>query len=178
MEENELQLNPQESKLKSETDEVIKNIVDTQDPSTLKDLTNLFNMCMTKKNILRAETLNDLVDHSTQEMLVRIKHHPGEFSHADLISYVNVAQASLDRITKSSEAVENAAIVFNQNNTQINVQTDTGISEETRQNVVDAMSKLLLRLHKEELNASMEISEESPAQEDSSIENDQPKKED
>lgn len=136
--------------LKKVTDKVIKDIVATNDSNELKDLTSLFNMCMTKKNILRAETLNNLVDRSTEEMLRRIEHHPGEFSHADLISYLNVAQSSLDKIAKSSEVLADQPVIVNQTNTQININGKEDTSkEEIRRNVLDAMDIFLQRIRKE-----------------------------
>lgn len=147
--------------LKEATDKVVEDIVATNDPNELKDLTTLFNICMTKKNILRAETLNNLVDRSTEEMLRRIEHHPGEFSHTDLINYLNVAQSSLDKIAKSSEVLADQPVIVNQTNTQININGKEDTSkEEIRRNVLDAMDLFLQRIRREK-NAQ-ETQPESP----------------
>lgn len=133
-----------------EAQKVISDIVATQDPSQLKDLTALFNICMTKKNVLRSTKLNELIDRSTDEMLARIKHHPGEFSHSDLISYIDVAQKSMDKIVAGAEAASNTPTIVNQSNTQINIQNGDMVNSEMRTNVVNAIGKLLNRLNKEQ----------------------------
>lgn len=130
-------------KLDNDTSKVINKILKEKDPNELKNLTQLFALAQAKKNILRSSTLNNIIDKTTEEMLARIEKHPGEFSHTDLINYLQAAQGAIDKASKLKEDLSTIQPVYNQQNNQLNIITGSELSRESKENVIDFFKKLL-----------------------------------
>ena len=69
-------------------DSLMKDILKEQDPSKTKDLVDLFNWHMSKKNVLRIQKLNNLYDSITDQMIERVDKRADQFSNSDLLDYV------------------------------------------------------------------------------------------
>lgn len=52
---------------------------------------------MAKKNALRVLKLNDLLDQVSDKMMERFEKRPEEFSHRDLIDYMNTVSTTIER---------------------------------------------------------------------------------
>lgn len=149
-------------KLDSDTSKVINKIIKEKDPTELKNLTQLFALTQAKKNILRSSTLNNIIDRTTEEMLVRIEKHPEEFSHTDLINYLQAAQGAIDKANKLKEDLSTIQPIYNQQNNQVNIIAGSELSRESKENVIDFFKKLLNK--KPEENLKSEIKDESQSQ--------------
>ena len=136
--------------LDAATNELAQNIIDEQDLSKIKDLTQLFNVNLAKKNIVRLLKYSDLVDKVSDQMMKRVTSKPGEFSNEDLLKYLQITQSAIDKSTKSSGIVEDIpAINLIQKNTQVNINTEPKLDREARQRVTDAVSAILAKLNSE-----------------------------
>jgi hypothetical protein len=136
--------------LDAATNELAQNIIDEQDLSKIKDLTQLFNVNLAKKNIVRLLKYSDLVDKVSDQMMKRVISKPGEFSNEDLLKYLQITQSAIDKSTKSSGIVEDIpAINLIQKNTQVNINTEPKLDREARQRVTDAVSAILAKLNSE-----------------------------
>lgn len=163
MEENkELIKSSTKDKLDNDTSKVINKIIKEKDPTELKNLTQLFALTQAKKNILRSSTLNNIIDKTTEEMLARIEKHPGEFSHTDLINYLQAAQGAIDKANKLKEDLSTIQPVYNQQNNQVNIIAGSELSRESKENVIDFFKKLLNK--KPEENLKSEIKDEPQPQ--------------
>lgn len=132
-----------------QTAEVAQQILVEQDVDKVKDLTHLFNLNQSKKNVLRVMRLNGLLDKVSDQIIERFEQRPGEFSNADLLQYMQVVQASIDRANKSVNLVEEAPIInFNQQNVNISV-TESELDRESKSRVIDAVSALLAQINKQ-----------------------------
>ena len=69
--------------LDTSTQQIADEIIKETDTKKLKDLTYLFNLNLTKKNVLRVLKLNTLLDKVSDQMLERFEKKPGEFSNSD-----------------------------------------------------------------------------------------------
>lgn len=152
--------------LDDETSKLAQNIVDEQDLENVKNLTHLFNLNQAKKNVLRILKLNSLLDKIQDQMIERFEKKPAEFSNADLLNYMQVAQSAIDRANKSLNLVdETPAITMNQVNVTIN--EDNVLSRESRERVTTAISAIMKKL---KLNSEVEdISEEDVVEVDSNV---------
>lgn len=163
MEENKELIKPStKDKLDNDTSKVINKIIKEKDPTELKNLTQLFALTQAKKNILRSSTLNNIIDKTTEEMLARIERHPGEFSHTDLINYLQAAQGAIDKANKLKEDLSTIQPIYNQQNNQVNIIAGSELSRESKENVIDFFKKLLNKKPEENLNS--EIKDESQPQ--------------
>lgn len=149
-------------KLDNDTSKVINKIIKEKDPTELKNLTQLFALTQAKKNILRSSTLNNIIDKTTEEMLARIEKHPEEFSHTDLINYLQAAQGAIDKANKLKEDLSTIQPIYNQQNNQVNIIAGSELSRESKENVIDFFKKLLNK--KPEENLKSEIKDEPQPQ--------------
>lgn len=131
--------------LKSSVRELASNIVMEDDANKIKDLTAAFNIAQAKKNILRTLKFNDLLDLVSDKMVERFIKRPDEFSHKDLIDYMNVVLNALDKSSKNTKVDDADAIQINQqNNIQVNMNND-GLDRESRAKVAEAIQAILNR---------------------------------
>ena len=146
MENTELALLNGRDKLDKKSEELVEKIVDEQDSDKLKDLVGLFNINQSKKNILRADIYSKLLDKISIQMVERLDKKSGEFSNKDLLDYLTAVRTAID---KSDIAPENINIPIIQNNTQVNVNIDSGLSRESKERVIDAVNAFLAKAKKE-----------------------------
>ena len=92
-----VQENPIDNTIKS----LVNNIMEEQDPNKTKDLVELFNWNISKKNVARIEKLNNLYDSITDQMIERVDKRADQFSNSDLLDYVKTIQTAIDTNTKN-----------------------------------------------------------------------------
>ena len=153
-------------KLDNDTSKVINKIIKEKDPTELKNLTQLFALTQAKKNILRSSTLNNIIDRTTEEMLARIEKHPEEFSHTDLINYLQAAQGAIDKANKLKEDLSTIQPIYNQQNNQVNIIAGSELSRESKENVIDFFKKLLNKKPEENLKSEIKDEPQSQVEED------------
>lgn len=127
---------------------LIEDIMEEEDPNKTKDLVNLFNWHMSKKNILRINKLNDLYDSITDQMVERVDKRADQFSNSDLLDYVKTIQSAIDINTKNLSSVQEAPLIFNQNNTQINVNVADSFDSEAKARILAAVQATLEQANK------------------------------
>lgn len=136
------------STLDNDVTEVINKTIEEQDPQKVKDLTNLFNMHMNKKNMIRLVKLNDLLDNVVDQSLIRFESNPNNFSNKELIDYMNVVQKTSDASFNQLKEIHEAPTTIQINNqTAINVDCNKNdlskLSKESRKRVLDAIDSIL-----------------------------------
>jgi hypothetical protein len=141
--------------LDKSSEDLIEKIVLEQDSDKLKDLVGLFNTIQSKKNIVRVDTYSKLLDKISDQMVERFEKKPGEFSNKDLLDYLSAVRSAMD---KSDIIPENINIPVIQNNTQVNLNIDSGLNKESRERVADAVSSILAKLKNN--NSVIDITEE------------------
>lgn len=131
--------------LKSSVRKLASDIIMEDDANKVKDLTAAFNIAQAKKNILRTLKFNDLLDLVSDKMVERFIKRPDEFSHKDLIDYMNVVLNALDKSSKNTKVDDADAIQINQqNNIQVNM-NESGLDRESRAKVAEAIQAILNR---------------------------------
>lgn len=137
--------------IKQENKKIIDNILSEEEPGKLQDLVSLFNTNQLKRNILRATTLNDVLDSVAEQMKKRIQDHPDNFSNSEITEWLKIAQSALDK--KENYSLENIPpIQFNQ---QVNVNVsdnENKVSRESREKIMDAVRSILGKIKSEDNN--------------------------
>ena len=136
-----------DEKLLSPIDEniegLVTNILQEQDPNKTKDLVDLFNWNMSKKNILRVQKLNTLYDSITDQMIERVDKRADQFSNSDLLDYVKTIQGAIDINTKNLSTVQEPPLIVQQNNTQINVNLADTFDKAAKDRILAAVQATL-----------------------------------
>ena len=155
--------------LDNQTAKVTNELIEEQDLDKVKNLTKLFNLNQAKRNAIRVMKLNSLLDKVSDQMIERFDKKPGEFSNKELLDYMSVVQSTIDRANKSIELVDQTpAIVINQQNNQVNIDSSPVLDRESRMRVVEAVKGIMSTLNlKNEPEQIQELSEFEENEEDS-----------
>ena len=89
--------------LAQESRDLTDLIVEEKDPEKLQDLTNLFRQNQLKKNLIRSNKLNNLLELIDDEVITRVSCNPDLISDRDLLSYMNTTQQAIRNSYNSYE---------------------------------------------------------------------------
>ena len=152
------ELTTSSANLEKDTQALVNDILNEKDPKKVKDLTYLFNIAQTKKSVLRAVNLNNLLDKVNDQMEERLTKRADQFSNKDLLDYMDKMTGALEKAQKQVQDVDpTPAIQINQQNINLG---GTELSRESRQKVMDTVASILKRLNEEPLEESETIEEE------------------
>lgn len=122
--------------------QLLNRLEEIKTSQDIKDLTTLFNISLAKSEMIRALKQNDLYDLVIAQVAERLRKRPDEVSTQDLIAYMNIFKANLDRASGVVEKANNAPTI------QINQHKDVTINfndlnRNSRENVMEAVKGLL-----------------------------------
>ena len=160
-------------KLKSDTENIVLDILNSDDTLKTKDLTQLFNLAQLKKQVVRSAAYNTILDNVTEQIQKRVENNADCFSNKDLIDYVKTISDSLEKTQRQISDVDTSpTITINQQNNTV-VVGESELSRESRENVLEAVNAFLKRIQNESANNPLgeELIEESPTEEIDSSEN-------
>ena len=127
---------------------LMEDIMEEQDPNKTKDLVDLFNWNISKKNVARIQKLNTLYDSITDQMVERVDKRADQFSNSDLLDYVKTIQGAIDTNTKNLSQVQEPPLIVQQNNTQINVNVADSFDREAKARILAAVQATLNQAQK------------------------------
>lgn len=119
-----------------------EKILKENNPDELKDLIELFNLNLKKKDIIRSEMLSDVQDRIVDQMSKRIETRPDEFSNADLLNYHKVVQDTLQKSDNNIDDINVPQIQINQQFNVNNADTDS-FDKESRQRILSIVQAIL-----------------------------------
>lgn len=123
-------------------DELVNQLMVTNDSSDIENIINLFNFNMKKKNILRVNSYNNLLDKIIEEMSERIEKCSGEFSNKELLEYLNSIQ-SLAYNKQDLNDVSIPSITLNTINMTNNINNLESIDIDSRKRIQDAIQNII-----------------------------------
>ena len=138
--------------LASTKEEIVERMQETNSIDELKDLTNLFGISLTKKEILRASKESDLMDKLLKQAEERINDKANCLPHDVLLDYLKTFQTSVDKSRKTfNDDVDKASINITKNEINVNIDSDShGLSRESREKVLDVMETLFAKIKEEQ----------------------------
>ena len=132
------------SDLSVEAAKILNEIIAETDISKTKDLTYLFNLNQTKKTMIRVNKQSELLDALTEQTIKRVKDKPDELSNEDLTRLMKTVSDLIDKgVGQINRGDEAPLIQFNQQNNDINMDGNSGLSRESRDKVKNAVMNLL-----------------------------------
>jgi hypothetical protein len=132
-------INPVDEKI----DSIVTTIMSEQDPSKTKDLVDLFNWNMSKKNISRIKTLNQLYDSITSQMVERVDKRADQFSNSDLLDYMKTIQGAIDLNTKNLSQAQEIPTIVHQTNNQVNINVVDSFDRAAKERILAAVQATL-----------------------------------
>lgn len=136
----------QELSLSTPQYELEQMLIDGDDIEELKNIIDIFNFNLKKKDILRSSKLSEIQDKISEQIATRIDKRANEFSNADLLNYFKVVQDIINRSDNTLENVKTPSIQINQqNNVNIDIDSARKLNKESRDKVVDAVQSILAK---------------------------------
>ena len=135
--------------LDDKNNELVKSIVEEENPQNVKDLISLFNLNHTKKQVLRMMTHDQLLDHIMSQMEQRVTLRGDQFSNRDLLDYMNAMSNAMEKAQKQISDVNAVpAIQINQqNNINISENNISSLNKESRKNIMNAVQEILSQIN-------------------------------
>ena len=122
--------------------EIALKIQEEPDASKSKELIDLFNWNLSKKQISRVAKLDELFDDVTDQMILRFKNKPDQFSNDDLLNYMKTVQGAMENTSKHIDDLPEAPKII-QNNTQININGVEQFDRDSRARILAAVQATL-----------------------------------
>lgn len=127
--------------LDTPVDELEEKLLQEKDIDNVKNIIDIFNLNIKKKNVIRANKLAELQDSISEQMQKRIESNADAFSNDDLLNYFKTVQQTIEKADTSSDDVKVPIQITQQ---QINI-TDTGLDRDSRQRVISAIQSILAK---------------------------------
>ena len=133
------------------TDEQLANkIMQETDSEKSKQLIDLFNFNIKKKNALRVLKLSGLMDEISDEMQQRIANAPYTIEDNTLSTWLNTVEKLLKNTSDDLKGVEELPTITPiQQNNQVNINVIAGLDRDSRERVLDAVKFLLKEENKQ-----------------------------
>lgn len=144
--------------LNTPADELEQRLISETNIDELKNVINLFNLNIKKKDIIRTNKLSNLQDLVTDQMGERLEKNAGAFSNKDLIDYFKIIQDSISKADTSLDTVDTPAIQFNQQ-VNLNVQSKNELDKDSRDRVAMAVQSILAKMKQPQLQGETEQEE-------------------
>lgn len=142
------------------TEELATQLLQEENVDEIKNIIDLFNLNIKKKDVIRISRLNDLQDKVYEQLDKRITFNADTFSNKDLLDYYKVFQDTINKADTASDNIVEPRIQLNQNN--VNVSIGQPLDRDSRQNILDAVNKVLQKAQNPEpIETQASIVEES-----------------
>ena len=136
-------------------DDFNEQLLEASDPEQLKDLVDLFNFNLKKKELLRLNAFSDMQDSVVSELTQRLMTNSGNFSNTDLLNYLNSIQKILDKSIQEEKYIPTIAI---QKNNTINIDS-TALTRESKERVKAAIKAILESSNNQEIVEVTDVEE-------------------
>ena len=122
------------------------SLINETDPTKLRQLIDIFNLNIRKKDIIRATKLSALQDRVVNEMSERIINHSDNFSNKDLLDYFKTIQDTQNKTDTSIDNVNIPIPTIQINHNEVNMNNDSVLSRESKNKVSQTVQKILKEL--------------------------------
>lgn len=130
--------------LTQDSNQIIENTIKSNNIDEIKNLTQLFNINSIKKNMLRVNELNELMDLANREALDRFKKYAPFMEDRDIANYMKIFQQSLINSQNIINSVDEKPIAqINIQNNVITHENDTTLSKESRDKILNVVQALM-----------------------------------
>ena len=145
--------------LVNQEDNLEDKLINELDADEVKNIIDLFNLNIKKKNVIRANKLSELQDSISNQMIERVEKNADAFSNKDLLEYFKTIQQTLQTSDTSSENVK-VPVQITQTQINVNVEEPT-LDRQSKQRVLDAIKAILAKQDQQILDVEYSTVEDS-----------------
>lgn len=145
--------------LVNQEDSLEDKLINELDADEVKNIIDLFNLNIKKKNVIRANKLSELQDSISNQMIERVEKNADAFSNKDLLEYFKTIQQTLQTSDTSSENVK-VPVQITQTQINVNVEEPT-LDRQSKQRVLDAIKAILAKQDQQILDVEYSTVEDS-----------------
>ena len=131
-----------DQKLKVDSQRLVDQLTTSTDVDEIKKITQLFNINQTKKELIRVNKLNQILDVINDKILERVTNE--DLGDEALIKYGTSINQALTRSLNTANTVQDKPLInlYQENNT-VNINNQEVLSRESREKVLDVVKYLL-----------------------------------
>ena len=122
--------------------ELEDKLLSATDRENIKDIIDIFNLNIKKKDVIRNAKLSELQDKIYSQMEKRVTEHPDMFNNQDLLNYYKVVQETLNRSIGKDEDSEIPKIQINQQSIHLE-NSKSMLNRDSRAKVLDVVNSIL-----------------------------------
>ena len=151
--------------IRKTAEELTLSIAKAESKEELEALYQKFNINNTKKNALRINQLNNLLDQVNQQAVERFNRRPETVSNKEILDYMNAIQNQIERSQRTVDGIKDitAIQVNNTQNNTVNIHVkDTDIpylSKDSRDRITDLVTSILQESNKVKNEDIIDITE-------------------
>ncbi len=129
--------------------DILEALIEAGNKDELKKQIELFDINQSKKNALRIAKLEQLQSKVENQMIDRFDKRPDQMSNKELLDYLTVISAQIDKSQRVVDSIENKELIqqvaANSGGTtnEVNINLGTTLSKDSKDNVVGAIKDIL-----------------------------------
>lgn len=143
------------SLLETPISELEDKLLNEYNSDEVKNIIDIFNLNLKKKNVIRTAKLSELQDKISDQMEQRIEKNADAFSNKDLLDYFRTIQETVNKSDTSSEV----KIPVQINQQQINLNMQNELNRESKEKVIAAIRSILEKSDKTDTPLNFENDE-------------------
>ena len=146
-------------RLEKDDEAIVEGIVNADSKTELERQFGLFNMNQSKKNALRIIKLEALLGRVEDQTIARFENRPDQVSNKELLDYIQVISAQIDRSQKKVDDLSNKEIIVQKPiNSTVNINVGQQLSQDDKEVTLEAVRSIidLLNQSKEKENAVLD----------------------
>lgn len=150
-------------RLDKDIQDTIDKVLSEDSPENIRDLTELFNNNMRKKDMVRSFKLSGFLEEIEDTLITRVRENPDDIKTYELLNAIKVVQESLYKTTENVAGIKSTPTI--QINQQIINNGEEPLSKDSINKVLNLVNKILKESTKEETIIEAEIVEDKETDE-------------
>jgi methionine synthase II (cobalamin-independent) len=142
-----------DNKLVKEGNDILNELVETNDPNEIDDIIKRFNLNYTKKSIARVTTQDNILDKTYELMQERLAIEPDGLSNKDLISMADAMNKHISSTIQNTKQLDTTSLIQLQQNNTVNIGVNE-LDKDQRERVLEVINNIMNRsknINREEL---------------------------
>lgn len=137
------------TKLDKDIQDIIDKVLSEDSPENIRDLTELFNNNMRKKDMVRSFKLSGFLEKIEDTLITRVRDNPDDIKTYELLNAIKVVQESLNKTTENVAGIKSTPTI--QINQQIINSGEEPLSKDSISKVLSLVNKLIKESTKEDI---------------------------
>lgn len=131
-------------RLEKDEKQILDGIIKAESKTELERQFGLFNMNQSKKNALRIIKLESLLGRIEDQTIARFENRPDQVSNKELLDYIQVISAQIDRSQKKVDDLSNKDVIIQKPvSSTVNINVGQNLTEEDKEVTLEAVRSIM-----------------------------------